>query len=96
MSALWNNALDLYRQTTGEDWRMPDSKFYDLYLNLEMCDSDESSILQALDVEVQKFEAYSHGSEKVAKLRAIVLPITQCFLALIEVGGEAGAARVRP
>ena len=96
MSALWNNALDLYRQTTGEDWRIPGSKFHDLYLNLEMCDSDESSILQALDAEAQKFDTYRHGSEKVAKLRAIVLPITQCFLALIEVGGEAGAARVRP
>ena len=53
MSALWNNALDLYRQTTGEDWRIPGSKFHDLYLNLEMCDSDESSILQALDAEAQ-------------------------------------------
>ena len=91
---LWSNALDVYRQTTQDDWRKPDSKFHDLYCRLEKC-AEENSVLDVLDAEVQKFEAYRHGPEIAAKLRAIMLPIARCVLAVIEVGGETGAAKVR-
>ncbi|KZV66936.1 hypothetical protein PENSPDRAFT_67870 [Peniophora sp. CONT] len=90
MAALWGDALDKYRQITGDDLRDPKSRYYELYQRLEGC-SDEGAIFGVLDHEAQAVDEYRHGSEISRRLRPALIPIAKCVLAVIEVGGEAAA-----
>ncbi|KZV76155.1 hypothetical protein PENSPDRAFT_747858 [Peniophora sp. CONT] len=95
MAALWGDALDEYRQITGQDFRDPHSQFHPLYLRLEAC-SEEGAILSVLESETQLLDTYLQGSGWFSRLRGALLPIAKCVLAVIEVGGEAAAASKVP
>ena len=89
--ALWHDALDDFKELTGEDIRDESSL---LHRRLREC-LDYTGVVGALEEEAQAFRAYRQGSPNAIKMRSVLRPFVRAVLSVTDLGADVASMTVR-